>query len=151
LRQAVDRLAGRLDALYADNLSAFMPDPWSARDAYIRVVLGLQTADELIAETAGRRLSGDDALRTRLLLEVQFQRHKMYASCGWYFEDFDRIEPRNCVAYAASAILLAQRATGVDLISSFRDDLRQVVSARIGLRGDQVLSHLLRRATSISN
>lgn len=151
LRKAVDRLAGRLDGLYAQSLLPFVPDPWSTRDAYIRVILGMQSADELIAEMAGRRLPDDDTLRIRLLLEAQFQRHKMYASCGWYFEDFDRIEPRNCVAYATSAILLAQRATGVDLISSFRDDLRQVVSARIGLRGDQVLSDLLRRAASLSN
>ncbi len=151
LRFAIDRLAARLDGLYAQSLATILPDPWSLRDGYIRVVLGLQPVDELIAEMAGRRLPDGATLRIKLLLEAQYARHKMYASCGWYFEDFDRIEPRNCVAYAASALLLAQRATGVDLISSFSEDLHQVVSARIGLRGDQVLNDLLRRAASISN
>jgi alpha-amylase/alpha-mannosidase (GH57 family) len=151
LRHAVDRLSRRLDALYAHSLSAFIPDPWSVRDAYIRVVLGLQPVGDLIAEMAGKRLPEDDTLRIKLLLEAQYQRHKMYASCGWFFDDFDRIEPRNCVAYATSAILLAHRATGVNLTASFREDLHHVVSARIGLRGDQVLNDLLRRTASISN
>ena len=148
LRYAVSRLSIQLDEIFAQSLSAFVPDPWAVRDSYIRVVLGLQSTDELIAEMAGRRLPESDTQRIKLLLEAQFERNKMYASCGWYFEDFDRIEPRNCVAYAASAALLAREATGVDLLASFSADLHQVVSARSGVCGDQVLIGLLKRATA---
>ena len=69
----------------------------------------------------------------------------MYASCGLYFEDFERIEPRNSVAYAAKAGHLAHKATGVDLAPELRANLRSVVSSRSGLRGDQVLNGYLSR------
>jgi hypothetical protein len=47
----------------------------------------------------------------------------MYTSCGWYFEDLSRIETRNNIAYAAMAVELVKQATGIDLATSFRNDL----------------------------
>ncbi len=44
----------------------------------------------------------------------------MFTSCGWFFDDFDRIEPKNNIAYAAQAVRLAERATGVDLAAKPR-------------------------------
>jgi hypothetical protein len=133
--------------LYAQTVSHFVKDPWALRNHYIWTILGLQPAEDLVAEMAGRRLAEEESLQVQLLLKAQYERQKMYASCGWYFEDFDRIEPRNCVAYAAQAGLLARRATGVDLMPALATDLRRVVSARVGLRGDQVLTFLLQRVS----
>jgi len=115
------------------------------RDRYIRVILGIQPVDDLIAEIAGRRLPEDVSGRIQKLLLAQYERQKMYASCAWFFEDFDRIEPKNSVAYAAQAIILACQATGVDMALQFSADMERVVSQRTGWRGNRVLAdHLMR-------
>jgi len=88
----------------------------------------------------------DDNTRIQSLLEAQHERQRMYASCGWFFEDFNRIEPRNSVAYAAQAVRLARKATGVDLAPQLMADLKPVVSPTTGLRGDRVLADHLNRA-----
>ena len=72
----------------------------------------------------------------------------MFTSCGWFFEDFDRIEPKNNVAYAARAVQLTRMAADVNLAPLAAEALRHVVSARSGLRGDQVFLRQLERAQS---
>ncbi len=71
----------------------------------------------------------------------------MFTSCGFFFEDFDRIEPQNNLAYAAQAVALARRAAGVDLSSLLTTDLQRVHSARSGLRGDRVFNRRLQLST----
>jgi len=115
LRNAFDHLAQRLDGLYVGALNTIVPDVWTLRDRYIRVQLGQQRMDELLAELAGKRLPIDTVMRAQFHLEAQLMRQRMYASCGWFFDDFDRIEPRNSVAYAAQAVRLVQVASGIDL------------------------------------
>ena len=62
-----------------------------------------------------RTLTSEQVRRVHLMLEAQRERQRMFTSCGWFFDDFDRIEPKNNVAYAAQAVRLARLATGVDL------------------------------------
>jgi hypothetical protein len=69
----------------------------------------------------------------------------MYTSCGWYFDDFSRIEPKNNVAYAAQAVWLTRLATGVDLSPQTAADLSHVISQRTGGRGDRVFRRKLQR------
>jgi len=147
LRHAFDQLALRLDGMYAGAFSSIMPDVWMLRDRYIRVLLGQQRMDDLLAELAGKRLPMETVTRAQFHLEAQLMRQRMYASCGWFFDDFDRIEPRNSVAYAAQAVRLARVASSIDLSSQLMTDLRKVVSHRTGLRGDQVLADHLNRAS----
>ncbi|MDZ4160075.1 MAG: hypothetical protein U1B80_09835, partial [Anaerolineaceae bacterium] len=54
--------------------------------------------------------------------------------------DFDRIEPRNNVAYAAHAVWLTYLGSGVDLRAEAAQWLAPVQSWRIGLRGDAVFN-----------
>jgi len=84
--------------------------------------------------------------RLSLLLESQRERQRMFTSCGWFFDDFDRIEPRNNLAYAAQAVRLAQLATGEDLAPQADSDLNLVVSPRTGLRADAVFRVHLERS-----
>ncbi len=60
----------------------------------------------------------------------------MYTSCGWFFEDFDRIEPRNNVIYAAQALWLTQQVSGVDYSAQAAEWFHPVCSWRTDLRGD---------------
>jgi hypothetical protein len=74
----------------------------------------------------------------------------MFTSCGWFFDDFERIEPKNDVAYAAQAVRLTRIATGVDLAPQMLADLRHVVSHRTGLRGDAVFQRQMRRVEEVT-
>jgi hypothetical protein len=74
----------------------------------------------------------------------------MFTSCGWFFDDFDRIEPRNNVAYAAQAVRLARLATGVDLEGQTLSDLKRVVSQFSRVSADSIFERHLRRAEGVS-
>jgi len=64
----------------------------------------------------------------------------------WFFDDFDRIEPKNNVAYAAQSVLLVQKATGVDLAPLALSALCDVTSWRTGLNANDVFRRHLQRA-----
>jgi hypothetical protein len=148
LREAFNRLSKQIDEVYFGALQAIFREPWVLRDRYIRFLLGAQPLQDLVSEQAGKQISEETCLQVKLLLDAQLQCQRMYASCAWFFEDFDRIEPRNSVAYAAQAVRLVRKATGVDLSPQLMSDLRCVVSTRSGVRGDQVLADHLKRAGS---
>ncbi len=139
LRQALNRLAFQLDKVYAEYVDRHHIDPWKLRNAYIHVVLGDYPLEDLVFQHAGRKLDREQVTRIHLLLEAQRERQRTFTSCGWYFDDFCRIEPRNNVAYAAQAVRLTARATGVNLTEQLRSDLHYVASYRSHLRGDKVL------------
>jgi hypothetical protein len=112
-------------------------------------MLGELSAEELINDLAGRRLDTEQVRQIHLLLESQRERQRIFTSCGWYFGDFGRIEPKNNVAYAAQAIRLARLATGVDLSPQVIADLQSVVSSDSGLRGDKVYNKQARRVEAL--
>ena len=136
LRQAMNKIAAALDETYLKEMSAVVPDPWELRHRYIDVILGTRTLPELLYELGGKDLSPELLAKADLLLRSQFERQRMFTSCGWFFEDFDRIEPRNNTTYAAQAIWLNYQATGQDLYEDAMDWLQPVRSWRTGLQGD---------------
>jgi len=146
LRRALDRLASELDYLYFDAVYPFITKPRILRQRYIHVMLGELTTAQLVAEMTDRTLPSYQLKRLSLLLESQRERQRMFTSCGWYFDDFDRIEPRNNLAYAAQAVRLAQLATGEDLAPQAISELNLVVSPRTGLRADVVFRIHLERS-----
>jgi hypothetical protein len=96
-----------------------------------------------------RPVDGEQMWKIRLLLEAQRERQRIFTSCGWFFDDFSRIEPKNNVAYAAQAVHLARLATGVDLAQQTIALLKHVVSHRTGMRGDIVFQRQLQRAEGL--
>lgn len=150
LRAAFDRLAARLDALYEGAARRVGLEPWALLEGSIRVVLGQQSVDDLIRSAARRTVNEAACRRLALLLEAQYYRQWMYTSCGWFFDDLDRIEPKNNIAYAARAVLAARLATGKDLGPAFAADLHAVVSPRTGLRADDVYHRAMQRTLATS-
>ena len=146
LRRAFDRLAVSLDRVYVETARSLVHNPWALRNDYIHVILGNMRVDDLIGYAAGRRLTEEDCRRIRLLLEAQHERQRMYTSCGWYFDDFSRLEAKNNVTYAAQAVWLTRLATGIDLGPQTVADLSQVFSQRTGRRGDRIFRRQLQRA-----
>ena len=123
LRMALDRLAGGVDALYQSECQRWISQPWALRNAYINVILGTADGLQLLQQFGSSPIPASYGVRLLRLLEAERYCQAMYTSCGWYFEDLSRIEARNNIAYAAMAVELVKQATGIDLASSFRNDL----------------------------
>lgn len=138
LRDAFDNLRVRLDALYEREAASLLRDPWSARDAYLGLRNGWTTPAAFWGDMGrrGRRpLIRRQETRVTRLLEAQYYGQAMYTSCGWFFEDLDRIEPRNDIAFARRAISLAWKITGEDLQESLLRDLAHTRSEVTGITG----------------
>lgn len=151
LRQAFDNFAGRVDTVYQDFLTPLGIDPWQLRNDYIHFILGEASLEEIvlrsrypISQGTERDLEDGDLTTIGILLEAQRERQRMYTSCGWFFEDFDRIEPQNNVAYAAQAANLVFIATGIDLTGNLMKDLSLVTSARSSTTGDETFDRYWR-------
>lgn len=145
-RRAMDLLAEAIDAEYLKLVGDHLPDPWELRHRYISVIHAVRDLSDLVEELAGRRVSEAEVMRYHTMLRAQYERQRMFTSCGWFFDDFDRIEPRNAVAYAAQAVLLTKQATGADLSWIAEEELSKVRSWRSGLRAEEVYRKHLRRA-----
>jgi alpha-amylase/alpha-mannosidase (GH57 family) len=146
LRRALDHLASELDWSYAQEAQRAGVDPWPLRDDFIAVQLEQIDGRTLFAKHGLDHLSSEDAQHLLWLLEAQFYRQRMYASCAFFFEDLDRQEPRYAIANAVQAIALNYYATGDDLSGSFRRDLRIVVSQNAELTGADILEQMLEQA-----
>jgi alpha-amylase/alpha-mannosidase (GH57 family) len=145
LRQALTALAARIDALYDAAARKLLNDPWTAEEAYIWVRLGRISCDDFWAGHARNPKSG--RRRAFALLEAQYYRHLMFASCAWFFEDLDRIEPRNAIGYGLRALREAERVHRVDLLTAYVSDLRSTRSSRTSRTGADLLSEVLARAS----
>jgi len=132
LRRALDNLACDLDGIYVQEAQRLGADAWPLRDDYIAVVLGQVTGPAFLASYGLGHLSDEQTRRLLALLEAQFYRQRMYASCTFFFEDLDRHEPQYAIAHAVRALALTRYATGDDLSHSFRRDLQVARSQRTG-------------------
>lgn len=149
MRWGLERLAEDIDGVYQQFISQFMKKPWELRDAYIKVMLGEVPLDQLLSEFVTIPLDRNTIYEIGQLLDAQYERQRMFTSCGWYFDDFHRIEPQNNIAYAAKAVWLTKQVTGVNLESRALALLRKVRSQKTGLRGDTVFSQTWIRAQDL--
>ena len=143
LRDAMNAIASGVDEQYEKGLAAYQVDPWNLRNEYIQVVTGKLTEERFIQTNIPAADDMEVMEHVRLLLAAQNDRQRVFVSCGWFFDDFDRIEPRNNVKYAAQAVWLIRQATGVDLSPIARKYLRKVKSWRSSLTGEEVFNRHL--------
>ncbi len=143
LREALDGIAQDLDTIYFDEIRRIYPEPWRIRDDYIEVIIGHISIENFLIERGYKTTR--ELEKAKLLLFSQFERQRMFTSCGWFFEDFDRIEPKNNVQYCAQAIRLMEEATNIDLREKARNLFRKVLSWKTGLRADSVFNEFDKR------
>ncbi len=146
LRTSLEQLAADLDWIFFESIYPFTSKPRRLRERYIHVMLGEISPDTLITEMTNATLTTEQRNCIYLLLEAQRERQRMFTSCGWFFDEFDRIEPINNIASAAQAVWLTYLATKDDLAPKTVANLTQVVSPTTGLRGDQVFERYLEKA-----
>jgi hypothetical protein len=146
LRRALDNLACELDWIYVQEVQRMSADPWPLRDDYIAIELGQMDAPTFFAEHDLGHLSSEDTQRLLRLLEAQFYRQRMYASCTFFFDSLDRREPRYAIANSVRAIALTHYATGNDLTHAFRRDLKIAACQNTDQTGADILDQILEQA-----
>jgi alpha-amylase/alpha-mannosidase (GH57 family) len=120
LREALDWLRDTVTPLSETTAKGVLKDMWSARDAYISVILAAGTAgaeeaiDRFFADHAKRNLSPEERILVLKLMEMQRHTQLMYTSCGWFFDDISGIETVQIMAYAARALRLAADIFGLN-------------------------------------
>ncbi|GHO75298.1 hypothetical protein KSD_30690 [Ktedonobacter sp. SOSP1-85] len=125
LRRALSRLAERGDLLFEQYTAEVFQDPWAARNDYLALRNGWESEESFWSRhgKGGQRPEQQLEYRARLLLEAQYYQQYSFTSCAFFFEDLDRIEPRNAIAFARRAISLTWQAVDVDLQYDFLQDL----------------------------
>lgn len=147
LRQSIELLTEAIDEQYLRIMEPLTCDPWELRHQYIDVVLKKRTVEELAKPLLKTTVEPAQMRQIHYLLRAQFERQRMLTSCGWFFDDFDRIEPQNNVAYAAQAIWLTEKATGANLTPLALNLLSGVRNLRTGTSADQVFRSHMERAS----
>ncbi len=145
LNLALRRLAEKGDQLFERYASETLIDPWAARDAYLPVRNGWESLETFWAQHGiDQRSPAESSLvqHTLQLLEAQYYQQSSFTSCGFFFEDLDRIEPRNNIAFARRAISLVWQALGIDLQRDFFHELQVVKSGRVSLTGADIYRQL---------
>lgn len=147
LRIALNETAKAVDGVFIDETRHMVKDVWELRDLSILCRDKNFPLQSRLEGMGGTAISLEEEKRLRLLLRAQFERQRMFASCAWFFEDFDRIEPQNAVKYAANAIYLTEKATGAALSDGLLPFFTNVKSGRKELNAGQVFSEFLERVS----
>lgn len=150
LRNFIERVSEIVNDVYQTEMSKYTLDIWEIRHRYIDVMLKKINEIELIHEALGSNLPEGDELKIKFLFLAQYERQRMYTSCGWFFEDFDRIEPKNVIAYAAQAIHWTQMVSAIDYSGQLLPLLRRIHSHNQLLNGEDVYLKFLERADIIA-
>lgn len=140
LREALDGLRDAIAPLAEDRARPLLRDLWSARDAYIDVILDRSNfnKDRFLIEHAAKTLSFSERTTVWELLELQRQSQLMYTSCGWFFDEISGIETVQIIAYAARVLQLSAKLFGAEvgdrLEQQFLDKLTEAESNLPDLR-----------------
>jgi alpha-amylase/alpha-mannosidase (GH57 family) len=143
LRRALDNAASDLDRIYEDLLAPYEVDPYVLRDQYLPAVFTGKTPEEFIAEMLPKM---KDKQRQQLAAVLQAQRltQRMYNSYTFTDNQLDGRQPRYAIACAATALSLAQQATGRDMNDRLPVDLAVVTSPHTSVTGTDMLQDAIR-------
>ena len=150
LRWGMDKLAEELDHQYQAFIGQYTRRKWQLRNAYIHVLLGETDLQSLLQQFINHPLTDQVINKIGMILAAQYERQRMFTSCGWFFDSFHRIEPQNNIAYAAQAIWLTEQVTGKSIKQMALALLKKVKDPRTGLRGDTVFSERYQRTQDFS-
>ncbi len=132
LREALDLLRDRTAPLAEAAAASLLKDLWSARDAYISVVLDRRpaTQDHFLAEHATHPLTPAERVSVFELLELERHTQLMFSSCGWFFDEISGIETVQIIAYAGRVLQLAAKLFGEQGIALEADFLHELQRAK---------------------
>jgi len=148
LRQAFDLVSEEVDRIFVAQGGHLFKNSWQALTEYIHVWLGATAEAEFMSghlKPASQKSEASQALARRLL-QAQMYKHQMYTSCAWFFEDVDRIEPKNALAAAAITLKLMGRLLRPGLLQAFELELAKASSQHTKLNAATLYRRGIRRA-----
>ena len=104
LREGLEVIRESADEAFERVGTGIFQDPWAARDAYVDVVIGARSFDDLLAEQSSRPVDEGTRSLAHRLLELQRNSMSMFTSCGWFFADVAGIESVQVLRYAARTL-----------------------------------------------
>ena len=133
LREALDLLRDRTAPLAERVATPLLKNLWTARDAYISVVLDRRPANvnRFFGAHATHTLTPAERVTAFELLELERHTQLMYTSCGWFFDEISGIETVQIIAYAGRVLQLAAKLfgeEGVALEAAFLEVLERAKS-----------------------
>ncbi|MBQ6508210.1 MAG: DUF3536 domain-containing protein [Flexilinea sp.] len=142
MRHAFDRIAEYVDTEMQKALDPYGLDLQEFRNEYAYVLTGQETAAGQLRRLIGKELPKEEEEKLLSLMKAQYERQRMFTSCGWFFGDFERIEARNNLAYAAMAVYLLEEVTGnKDYYRKIHRALTRVVNGTTGVRASTIFSN----------
>jgi hypothetical protein len=129
LREALDLLRDQTAPLAEAVAEPLLIDFWSARDAYIQVMLD-RSPDSLtrfLEAHATHTLTPEERITVLELLELERHTQLMYTSCGWFFDEVSGIETVQIIAYAGRVLQLAAKLFG-PAAATLETDFREILS-----------------------
>jgi hypothetical protein len=144
LRVAFERLAAALDVVAEGLAREFMAPGalWRARDEYVDVIFGAETADDFARRWLPLATPEQHA-RLLTLLDAERWRLAMFASDGWFWDDPIRPETKQVMLCAAKAARLIDLAAGTDLEGRLVEDLATLVSPSRRVDGAAIYNEAL--------
>lgn len=130
LREALDWLRDLLISIYQEEASAYLKNPWDARNDYIDVIFDRSHTNvkNFLESNAIKVLSRDEQSRVLKLFEMQRNAMLMYTSCGWFFDEVSGIETVQIIQYATKALQYAEELKGEALEPVFLKYLEKAPS-----------------------
>jgi len=150
LRYGLEKIADEIDQQFQLFINKFNTDAWQLRNAYIDVFLGEKNLENLVEEFINQPLNEQQVRKIGMILAAQYEKQRIFTSCGWFFENFHRIEPQNNIAYAAQAAWLTKQVTGKDLKPKALLLLKNVRDPQTGLHGDTIFMEKYLRSEKFS-
>ena len=133
LREVLDQLNGMVETVFLEICQGKISDPWKVLGEYGDVLAGSTKFDHWFNTRVSISINPEEKLKFQQLFKAMADAQSMFTSCGWFFEDFDRIEPRNNVTTAAHCVWLIKQTTGVNLTDEICPSLDRVKSWRTGI------------------
>lgn len=141
LREALERLSDEIDKIFSEACNGLIENVWDARDRYIEVFSGDRKFTDWLHSLVGFNFTDEKINQLEKLFQAELECQRMFTSCAWFFNDLDRIEPKNAVTYAAHAVWLIKNAVGIDLASEVETILEKSKSWQSGVSASDFFRH----------
>lgn len=142
LLNALKSLQVESNKIFERECSPILRDIWEARNDYLEYHNGWVSEEAFWQKHLQSAADGAMKERIKTLLEAQYYIQCSFTSCGFFFEDLDRIEPKNDIAFARKSMSLTWQATQIDLQPEFLRILAFAKSNKSNLTGTDIYRSL---------
>lgn len=106
LYNAIHTVSDEIVRITDEMLQSLVKDPHAAKKEYVHVYLRQITESEFINKHSLKALPSKEIIQVFKICSLHIYRLAAFTSCGWFFSDLDRPEPRIVIGNAKKALSL---------------------------------------------